>query len=310
MYEGSNRLRFKDHFFEPEERSGFLIEEKMKRVWAAEMEVLVEIDAICQANQIPYFADSGTLLGAVRHRGFIPWDDDIDIAMKRKDYERFLKVAKDLLPGGWGILHPYYDYGMCQGWRNTFSRIVNSNCVSFEKKHLERFHGCPYPVGVDIFPLDNIPMDTDEKEIYCLLQKYLYSTICLIKNRDEVILENVLKELEGLCNVVLVRDESLLSQILRLSDKVCRMYEAEEGEELILSMWGLDKENSYIYEKDWYERAVQLPFEGIQIPVPVGYHNILEKLYGKEYMTPLQWKGYHDYPFYKKWDIQENKDNG
>ena len=219
----------------------------MKRAWAAEMEVLMEIDRICKENAIQYFADSGTLLGAVRHQGFIPWDDDIDITMKRSDYEKFIKIAKTCLPSGWILLHPHYSIKAI--WRNTFMRICNTDRISFEEAHLDRFHGFPYPVGVDIFPLDNIPIDEDEKEIYCLLQRYLYSAICLIKSKDTVTLESVLQELEILCNVVLPRDGNLLSEVLQLADKVCKMYEVDECNELILSMWGLDKDNLYIYKK-------------------------------------------------------------
>ena len=77
-------LQFEDSFFEGETRHDFFIEPMMKRAWAASMEVLAEIDRICKKHEIKYFAYWGTLLGAVRHKGFIPWDDDIDIAIDRK----------------------------------------------------------------------------------------------------------------------------------------------------------------------------------------------------------------------------------
>ena len=86
-------LSFSDKYFDGEVRDGFFIESKMKRAWAAQLEVLDEIRRICQANNIRYFADWGTLLGAVRHQGFVPWDDDLDICMLRDDYNRFLEIA-------------------------------------------------------------------------------------------------------------------------------------------------------------------------------------------------------------------------
>ena len=72
----------------------------MKRAWAAQLEVLQRIDEVCGKYNIEYFANWGTLLGAIRHKGYIPWDDDLDIGMKRMDYERFLKIA----------LHQYQPY--------------------------------------------------------------------------------------------------------------------------------------------------------------------------------------------------------
>ena len=83
---------FPESYFKGEEKEGFYVEEMMKRAWAAQIEVLELIDRICKEYEIPYFADWGTLLGTIRHKGFIPWDDDIDIVMKRDDYNRFLRI--------------------------------------------------------------------------------------------------------------------------------------------------------------------------------------------------------------------------
>ena len=88
-------LEFDKTFFEEEERCGFVVEPMMKSVWAAQLEVLENIDRICKENGIKYFADWGTLLGAVRHKGFVPWDDDMDICMLRPDYLRFIDVLNN-----------------------------------------------------------------------------------------------------------------------------------------------------------------------------------------------------------------------
>ena len=93
-------MLFHNSFFEDEIRDGFFVPSEMKRAWAAELEVLSEIDKICKKHNIKYFADWGTLLAAVRHEGFIPWDDDLDITMKREDYCRFMEIAQTELPEG------------------------------------------------------------------------------------------------------------------------------------------------------------------------------------------------------------------
>ena len=81
-------------FFKEEVREGFCISAEMKKVWAVEMKVLSFVISVCKKYDIPYFADYGTLLGTVRHKGFIPWDDDIDICLKRSDYMRLIEAFK------------------------------------------------------------------------------------------------------------------------------------------------------------------------------------------------------------------------
>ena len=86
-------LQYNENYLEDEVRDGFYVPSMIKRTWAVELDVLAEVDRICRKHNIKYYAEWGTLLGAVRHGGFIPWDDDLDIAMQRNDYIRFCEVA-------------------------------------------------------------------------------------------------------------------------------------------------------------------------------------------------------------------------
>ena len=85
-------MQFTQDFFKPEIREEFEIQAMMKRAWAAQMEVLQVVADICEENGLQYFADGGTLLGAVRHQGFIPWDDDMDMLISRDEYYRFVEA--------------------------------------------------------------------------------------------------------------------------------------------------------------------------------------------------------------------------
>ena len=88
-------MEFDTEFCKEEVRCGYTVSEKMKKVWSVEMDMLKELIRVCKKYDLNYYADSGTLIGAVRHNGFIPWDDDIDVAMFREDYEKLLSVAKE-----------------------------------------------------------------------------------------------------------------------------------------------------------------------------------------------------------------------
>ncbi len=131
----------------------------MKRYWAAQMVVLSEIDKICKRHGLCWYADSGTLIGTIRHKGFIPWDDDVDIAMLRDDFEAFLGYARNELPSGYHILSVDDN----EEYEHPFGRIMNSHAIDTHKEFLEKHYGCPFAVGVDIFPLDRVYAD-DERE--------------------------------------------------------------------------------------------------------------------------------------------------
>ena len=99
------RIELNDQFYEDEVREGFYIPSAIKQAWGAQIQVFNEIDKVCEALGIKYFACSGTFLGAVRHGGFIPWDDDLDLCMLRDDYNRFLSEGVPLLPEGYAIFN-------------------------------------------------------------------------------------------------------------------------------------------------------------------------------------------------------------
>lgn len=96
-------MRFEKEYFEKEIRCDFEVSSCMKHAWAAEMEVLQCVAEICEKNDLQYYAYWGTLLGAVRHGGYIPWDDDIDIALKREEYNRLIDILPKELPDGFVI---------------------------------------------------------------------------------------------------------------------------------------------------------------------------------------------------------------
>jgi len=290
--------KFDETFFEAEEREGFYIESMMKRAWAAEIEVLEEIDRICRKHGIKYFADGGALLGAVRHKGFIPWDDDIDIAMLREDYERFIWIAKEELPKDFVIA----DARISPWIHSEVKAICNGLEIGYEQnERWRRFHGFPFVAGVDIFVLDVLPQKKEQEELQCNLLLFLRTFKDKIrdkKNSEEEIEQTIL-QIESLLNVRINRDGNIQNEIQKLLDRICRIYETEDSEEITNLYWYLQHDD-YRFKKEWYADSILMPFENLMVPVPKDYEKVLEVTYGKDYMVPKKMTQSHNYPFYKK----------
>lgn len=287
---------FDDGYFREETREGFVIAEDMKRAWAAQLEVLEEVKRVCGILGIKFFADWGTLLGAVRHHGFIPWDDDMDIAMLREDYMRFLSEAPVLLEKYYEIKSVYND----PEDDIIKARIINGRHICFEPDFLARFHGCPYVVGIDIFPVDNI---TDDKRA---LDKQIESLRFLLRTAESVpekgpygaeVLE-LMKKIEKTFGIPVNYNNRLKHELKKIYDIVCSLYQDENSAE-VCSMIDFAEGWDYHAKREWYEDICELSFENTTIPVPEGYDGLLQIKYGKEYMTPRNVGSSHDYPFYK-----------
>ena len=282
-------------FFEDEVREGFYITNMMKRYWAAQLQVLARIDEVCKKHGLKWFADCGTLLGAVRHRGYIPWDDDLDICMLRHDYEVFFKVAVDELPKGYRVLtiHTENEYG------ELFGRVVNSGSIKFSPEHLKANFGCPYTVGIDIFPLDGLAKDEETEEKRRIRLKNVLDAMEMVKagRMDEAECKSLLSDIERTEHAILHRRGNIIYELLLTADGLCRMYPSD-GADALAAMPFWAKNHDHKYPAWLYSDRIYMPFEDISMPVPLGYNRALQIEYG-DYMKTVKGGGAHDYPVYK-----------
>lgn len=290
-------MEFPVDFFKKEERNGFFISSMMKRAWAAQMEVLIIIADICKKYNIPYFADSGTLIGAVRHKGFIPWDDDIDIALLRSDYNRLLQILPDELPYGFVVAGMYAESERLQ--KAAFVpnlRVIADETLWDFNDYMQYFHGFPYQrVGIDIFVLDTIP---DDPKIAAMQRELIRHGIAILREWDNLKesgeLQGYLNEFAKACDVTLPSDGNLQNWMWRLIDQIASLYQSQAFSDVTsFSAWG----SPYRAKKEWYRNTHNVPFEHIQIAIPNGYHEALTSHYG-DYMTPHPYSAAHNYPFY------------
>ena len=293
----NDSLIFDESFFEEEERLGFIVSSAMKRAWAAQLEVLHELDRVCELLGVQYFAFCGTLLGAIRHQGFVPWDDDIDVCMLRSDYYRFLREVPDVLGKYFDIASVYNDPD-----KDVIkARIINSRHINFDKDFLERFHKCPFVNGIDIFPIDNIP--DDEAQFEELKQ----SIDSLLRAEAEVTDEvpysddvaKVMSDIESNYGMPIDYNNRPRHEIKKLCDIMSALYVEDETKEvgnMLELAYGQDK---FTYDRNVFRPLKRILFENTTVPIMEGYEDVLKVIYGDDYMTPVNTGSAHEYPFYR-----------
>ena len=286
-----------DHlFYEDEVRCDYLIPSMVKRTWAAQIEILADLDEACQKNGLTYFAEWGTLLGTIRHGGFIPLDDDVDICMKRKDYEFFISNASKILPENYSIVN----YRSSRDFKQMLSRIVSSDHYRFDPEYLHKYSGLPFALGLDIFPLDFISDDEEYEKDRERRVRLVYDVVNEIAHFNTPLdrMPDSIRQIEKEFGIDVKNDPDVLTT---LRDLLVKMFgEVEEKDAKYITMYPLWLNNhDFRFPAAWYSHSIRMRFEYTTIPVPVCYEEILRKKYGQGFMTPVRSGGAHEYPYYE-----------
>jgi lipopolysaccharide cholinephosphotransferase len=250
----------------------------LKERQALSVEVLDVIDEFCKSNSIKYFLNYGTLLGAVRYEGFIPWDDDIDIGMPRPDYERFIKTFS---AEGFSIHH----YSKVKKLACPFVKVYTEKTFSTSESGVL----LPYSIWVDIFPIDGCPKSEKKLQNHFKKQVFLFKYFYLFAKTCE-------------CHTLHLRKKNFLVSLIKIilrytiflfikSPKVCALidknakkydYSISDYVGCYVAYYKTRKEK---FKKEFLSETTLKSFEGKKYPIPKNYHEILTALYG-DYMTP------------------------
>ncbi len=264
---------------ETETIDGYEVSSDIKKLWACELEILEEVERICNKHNIRYFADFGTLLGAVRHKGFIPWDDDLDLSMLPEDYERFVKIApKEIRP-------PFF----CQsietekGFTPWHIKIRKSDTTGATEWEIANAPSWNKGIFIDILPMYPIPQN--KKQFLKFKQK-------LIRRKRIVHLAgSTVKKNKSFIKKIIIKFIKLFDyeKLCRSFVRLCESGGLKKGQQtnMISSTSFRPDDDRFIANKKWYESTVQVDFLDRKLPAPSGYEKRLTKLYG-DYMKPVK----------------------
>ncbi len=264
-----------EHVFNLEEEyiCDHLVTAKTKKMWAVEMDLANQLKKICDKHNIIYYTVCGTLLGAVRHKGFIPWDDDMDFFMMYEDYKKFCEVAPKELE------EPY-----CFQKSFSVARIRNSNTIGCTQKDIDNSVP-PFNLGIfiDIFPLFSVP---DNKVLRKIHEKELHAMRLARRGERNIKIAQFRNTLNWKSKlnykVLLWKAATLLGEkdMIEKYMNLCAKYEGSSAREVgIISFAGY--KDRFIWEKAWFAGdRIDLPFENITVPAPHDYEAFLKKTYG------------------------------
>lgn len=262
-------------FLNEEVRCDYTISHEMKKVWAVELDLLVEFQSVCRKYGLRYFAYGGTLLGAIRHQGFIPWDDDIDVLMLRKDYDEFVKVAEK------EFRHPYFfqtedtDRFSARGHAQIRNTLTTGILKSEEEFRFTFNQG----IFLDVFVLDNVPEDEQERLEF-------YRKVARIKKKMSLFRNASCKEAVKGSHGVNKQIKSILYLFLhgRKNPYYSKLHECcsslEGKTDLIGDCLFETEKPDLVFDASIFDSVESKPFEFIDVDVPRMYTEMLDVSYG------------------------------
>lgn len=252
-----HHISLPETFYEEEKREGdYVVSADMKKIWAVQLDLLQLFIHVCEKHHLRYYAEGGTLLGAVRHGGYIPWDDDIDLTMPREDYRILCEIAPEefTYPYFWQTEHS--DAGMRRG----SAKLRNSETTAISRNEVEFRLPVNQGIFIDIFPLDELP-SAAEREAFVSRLRDLWK-----------------KSLQYADKVLKTEPKSFNPYFQEFEDHICQYNGTGSKKIAMLSFY---RGSSYgIRNTADYEGTEWMPYEGLQIRVPKGYRNVLRSTYG------------------------------
>ncbi len=244
-----------------------------------QLEILIDFDKLCRAHNIKYQLFAGTLIGAIRHNGFIPWDDDVDVCMLREEYERFLEVGKKEL----GEKYFIQNYMSDPKFQSQYSKLRKNNTryVEYMVQDVDMHQG----IFIDIFPYDNVKPTTFMGKVQRItINKLKEINYCRVKRVNQSEKNGFVKARKNLTYYILKivpkrSMDNIIKKLSLMSNDSDTEYVAELGISTSKSMY-----DKFTLRKNVFYDSIDWEFEGYEFPVPKEYDYVLTKNYG-DYMS-------------------------
>ena len=275
----AERRALRERFLEPETRSGHFVSAETKKLWKCMLDMLEEIDRVCRKHGLRYFLMSGTLIGAARHKGFIPWDDDLDICLPRPDWEKLQKILPSELRPPLFMQNAATD----PGYSPTFFKVRNSATAAITPWWVERHLVANLGIFVDVHALDGIPSSKAMQKAFTTVVHAMLGASAArtgAADPDRGRLRRAVRTLTGAAigPRTMLRILSGMAALAPFGKtKLCGLTATYFG---YLPHRG-------IWPTEWFAESVDVDFEYLSAPIPAKTDEILTRSYG-DWRTPVK----------------------
>ncbi len=265
------KYKLDQEWFREEIRSGYAVESWRKKLWLVELDLAMELKRVCRAHGLGFFLVGGSMIGAVRHQGFIPWDDDMDIAMFRADYE-ILLAHPEWFEAPYFLQTPDTD----KGYFYSYAKLRNSRTTACTPSFA--YQPMNHGMMIDIFPLD--PWVPEEGlPLYEKVMELNRDNSSYMRRSNPHMTEAEQKRAEAWSG----RDPYENYQEIQ---RLARSFEGRETDFISHAVITVDAYHSNYFPKEDVAERIEVPFEGFRLPIPKGYHDFLTREYGDYMQLP------------------------
>ncbi len=258
--------------------------QELRKLQMIELDILKVVASICDTHGLKYYLAEGTLLGAVRHAGFIPWDDDIDVVIPREDYEKFIRLAKTELPEYMGL--KYFQNSNTNEKDMTFFIHPCDNRYTVTWKTVAEKDEKILPVWIDIGPLDGLPKNKIQQRLHLLRMLFLHKLVrCSLCTHISTDRKLAWWKKAGIFLIRCIRLDKLnTKRLLKKYDDTAKIYPYSKSEMTI--NYASEYGTRAICPKRWYGEGKMVQFEDTEFRIPEKAKKILAQEYGDYMMLP------------------------
>jgi len=275
-------IKLPDSFLQEEVRSGHLVTSQTKELWAVLLDLIQEFDRVCKKCKIHYFLDLGSMLGAVRHKGFIPWDEDVDISLLREDYDRLMEI------GPKEFKYPYFlqNHRTDRHFDRPVARLRRSDTTFMQGDNIINRTKCNMGIFIDLYAYDSVSSgDPKEAELIHSRCEELWKSGVVLANPPKLFHGGQLPStiLQYIYYKVKCKSASKMFEDM---ERVAKGSSGGDLSEYVALLFTVTSP-PYMCTRQDILRTIDVPFECLMVPIPEAYDKLLTQRYG-DYMTPVK----------------------